>query len=133
MMEWMGHAPQKRCRERSVAAGLGALLALWYVSTLSWDLPAVQAADKTDKAVQHVVGTVAAIDQKRLVVTTFKGQTISIKLTKQVRYKDKTNPQSNLPPAVGDRVIVEAVRDKKTLTAAVVHYSPMGQPSEPSD
>lgn len=94
----------------------------------AWHPPLVQAADKTDKTVQHVVGTVAAIDQKRLVVTTFKGQTISIKLTKQVRYKDKTNPQSNLPPAVGDRVIVEAVRNNKILTAKVIHYSPMNQP-----
>ncbi|MCP9468619.1 MAG: DUF5666 domain-containing protein [Nitrospira sp.] len=116
-----------------MAGGLWALLALWCVSALSWDLPAVHAADKTDKTVQHVVGTVAAIDQKRLVVTTFKGQTISIKLTKQVRYKDKTDPQSNRPPAVGDRVIVEAVRDKKTLTAVTVHYSPTSQPAEPSD
>lgn len=126
----MGPARQKRCRERTVAGCLWALLALWCVSALSWDLPAVHAADKP---AQHVVGTVSAIDQKRLVVTTFKGQTISVKLTKQVRYKDKTNPQSNRPPAVGDRVIVEAVRDKKTLTAVTVHYSPMGQPSEPSD
>ncbi|MCP9449757.1 MAG: DUF5666 domain-containing protein [Nitrospira sp.] len=112
-----------------MAGSLRALLALWCVSALPWDLPAVHAADKP---VQHIVGTVAAIDQKRLVVTTFKGQTISIKLTKQVRYKDKTDPQSNRPPAVGDRVIVEAVRDKKTLTAVTVHYSPTSQPAEPS-
>ncbi|MCP9473420.1 MAG: hypothetical protein NNA30_11860, partial [Nitrospira sp.] len=97
MMEPMGPARQKRCRERAVAGSLRALLALWCVSALPWDLPAVHAADKP---VQHIVGTVAAIDQKRLVVTTFKGQTISIKLTKQVRYKDKTDPQSNRPPAV---------------------------------
>lgn len=129
-MESMGYARQKRSRERAVAAGLWALLALWCVAALWGDLPAVHAADKP---VQHVVGTVAAIDQKRLVVTTFKGQTISIKLTKQVRYKDKTNPQSNRPPAVGDRVIVEAVRDKKILTAVTVHYSPTSQPAEPSD
>ncbi|MCP9448290.1 MAG: DUF5666 domain-containing protein [Nitrospira sp.] len=130
MMEAMRPAQQTKRHERAVAAGLGALLTLWYVSALSQDLPAVHAADKP---VQHVVGTVAAIDHKRLVVTTFKGQTISIKLTKQVHYKDKTDPHSNRPPAVGDRVIVEAVRDKKTLTAVTVHYSPMSQPAEPSD
>ncbi|MCP9438476.1 MAG: DUF5666 domain-containing protein [Nitrospira sp.] len=87
----------------------------------------VHAADKT---IQHVVGTVTAIDHKRLVVQTFKGSTVSIKLTKQVRFKNKTDPQSNRPPVVGDRVIVEAVRDKKTLTATIVHYSPMSQLQE---
>ncbi|MCS6897060.1 MAG: DUF5666 domain-containing protein, partial [Nitrospira sp.] len=103
-----------RTQDRKAIARRAWATALWCTGALVWGVPATEAVEKT---VQHVVGTVSAIDQKRLVVTTFKGQTVSIKLTKQVRYKDKTNPQSNRPPVVGDRVIVEAVRDNKILTA----------------
>lgn len=105
-----------------------ATIGLGSLATSTWEPLDVSPAHAADRAVHHVVGTVSTIDQKRLVVTTFKGQTISIKLTNRVRYKDKTNPHSNRPPAVGDRVIVEAVRDNKTLTATVIHYSPMNQP-----
>jgi hypothetical protein len=87
-------------------------------------------AAPADKNVQHVIGTVTAIDHKHLAVTTPKGLVVSVKLTKHVRFKDKTNPQSNQPPVVGDHVIIEATKSNKVLTATVVHYSPMRQAPE---
>jgi len=72
---------------------------------------------------QHVLGTVTAIDEKHIEVRTQKGAVVSVKLTKQVLFKDKDNPRSTEPPAVGDRVIIEATKDNKVLTATVVHYS----------
>lgn len=72
---------------------------------------------------QHVLGTVTAIDEKHIVVRTPKGTAVSVKLTKQVLFKDKSNPKSTEPPAVGDRVIIEATKENKVLTATVVHYS----------
>jgi hypothetical protein len=74
----------------------------------------------------HVLGTVTAIDEKHIEVTTPKGAAVSVKLTKQTRFKAKGNPKSTEPPTVGDRVVIEATRDennKKVLTATEVHYS----------
>ena len=71
---------------------------------------------------QHVLGTVTAIDDKQIKVKTQKG-VVSVKLTKQVQFKDKDNPKSTEPPSVGDRVIIEAIKEDKTLTATVVYYS----------
>lgn len=75
---------------------------------------------------QHVLGTVTAIDEKHIEVRTPKGASVSVRLTKQVLFKDKNNPKSTDPPVVGDRVIIEATKENKTLTATVVHYSAAG-------
>lgn len=75
---------------------------------------------------QHVLGTVTAIDEGRIEVKTPTGAAVSVKLTKQTRFKAKGNPKSTEPPTVGDRVVIEATRDekdKKVLTATDVHYS----------
>jgi Domain of unknown function (DUF5666) len=74
----------------------------------------------------HVLGIVTSVDEKHIDVKTTKGQIVSVLLTKQVKYKNKNNPKSLDPPAVGDRVIIEASRDEKNkkVTATVVHYSP---------
>lgn len=81
----------------------------------------------------HVLGIVTSIDEKHIDVKTAKGQVVSVLLTKQVKYKNKNNPKSLDPPAVGDRVIIEASRDEKNkkVTATVVHYSPGSVPSPP--
>ncbi len=81
----------------------------------------------------HVLGIVTSIDEKHIDVKTAKGQVVSVLLTKQVRYKNKNNPKSLDPPAVGDRVIIEASRDEKNkkVTATVVHYSPGSSPPPP--
>jgi hypothetical protein len=73
----------------------------------------------------HVLGIVSAIDVKHIEVKTTKGPTVSVLLTRQVKFKNKGNPKSNDPPVVGDRVIIEATKDDKTkkVSATVVHYS----------
>lgn len=75
----------------------------------------------------HVLGIVTVIDTKHLEVKTAKGPIVSVLLTKQVKYKNKSDPKSLDPPAVGDRVIIEASKDEKNkkVTATVVHYSPI--------
>lgn len=77
----------------------------------------------------HVLGTVTAIDVKHIDVKTAKGPVVSVLLDKQVKFKNKKNPKSVDPPEVGDRVIIEATKDKQKVTATVVHYSPMRNPS----
>ncbi|HWC51821.1 MAG TPA: DUF5666 domain-containing protein [Nitrospira sp.] len=73
----------------------------------------------------HVLGTVVAIDAKHLEVKTQKGATVDVQITKQTRFKEKDRPKSTNLPEVGDRVVIEAVKDDKTLTATEVHFSSM--------
>ena len=72
---------------------------------------------------QHVLGTVTAIDATHLEVKTPKGQTVDVHVNKQTRFKEKGNPKGANLPAVGDRVVIEATKDNKVLTATEVHYS----------
>jgi hypothetical protein len=72
---------------------------------------------------QHVLGTVVAIDGKHLEVKTQKGTTVDVQINKQTRFKEKDRPKSTNLPEVGDRVVIEAVKDEKTLTATEVHFS----------
>jgi hypothetical protein len=98
-------------------------IALLTVTTVSW-------AHGTG---QHVLGTVTAIDAHHIEVKTQKGATVSVNLTKDTRFRQKGNPKGTQPPAVGDRVVIEATRDdgdKKVLTATEVHYS-TGKASPP--
>ena len=86
-------------------------------------LASVTHAHGTD---QHVLGTVIAIDENHMEIRTTKGETVSVQINKQTRFKAKRAPESTEPPAVGDRVVVEATKDEKdnkTLTATEVHYA----------
>ena len=74
---------------------------------------------------QHVLGTVVAIDGKHLEVKTQKGTTVEVQINKQTRFKEKDHPKSTNLPTVGDRVVIEAIKDDKTLTATEVHFSSM--------
>jgi len=93
-------------------------------------LSAAHAAPQGDTTTLHVVGIIAEIDTKHIVVKTPKGPLVSLKLTNQTQFKNKHNPQSNTPPSVDDRVIIQATKDKKTVTADVIHYSPMGRQAQ---
>jgi len=105
-------------------------LIIFALVLFGWLLTA-QAAPPTDKTTLHVVGIVAEIDTTHIVVKTPRGPLVSLQLAKQTQFKNKHNPQSNEPPSVEDRVIIQATKDKKTLTADVIHYSPMGQAPKP--
>jgi hypothetical protein len=78
---------------------------------------------------QHVLGTVVAIDEKHLEVKTQKGTTVDVQINKQTRFKEKDHPKSTNLPTVGDRVVVEAIKDDKTLTATEVHFSSIKKPA----
>ena len=81
---------------------------------------------------QHVLGTVVAIDAKHLEVKTQKGTTVDVQINKQTRFKEKDRPKSTNVPEVGDRVVIEAIKDEKTLTATEVHFSSIKKPAPPT-
>ncbi|MGE0646092.1 MAG: hypothetical protein AB7P24_20760 [Nitrospira sp.] len=106
------------------------------LTTLSYSLLLALLVPVTVVAVQatdllHVLGVVAAIDAKHIEVKTARGPVVSVLLNQQVQFKNKNNPKSVTPPEVGDRVIIEATKDKQKVTAAIVHYSSMSKPSPP--
>lgn len=73
---------------------------------------------------QHVLGTVAAIDENHIEVKTPKGGTVSVLLDKNTKFKAKRAPKLNEPPEVGDRVVIEVTKDdKKGLIATEVNYA----------
>jgi hypothetical protein len=72
---------------------------------------------------QHVLGTVTAIDANHIEVKTPKGNTVDVQLNKQTRFKEKGNPMGTNLPEVGDRVVIEATKEDKALTATEVHFS----------
>ena len=80
----------------------------------------------------HVLGTVVAIDAKHVEVKTQKGTTVEVQINKQTRFKEKDQPKSTILPQVGDRVVIEAVKDEKTLTATEVHFSSMKKAAPPT-
>ena len=88
-------------------------LALVLTSSISW----------AHGSGQHVLGTVTAIDGTHIEVKTQKGAMVSVKVTKQTRFKEKGNPASRELPVIGDRVVIEATKEAKTLTATEVNYS----------
>jgi hypothetical protein len=72
---------------------------------------------------QHVLGTVTAIDATHVEVKTQKGRTVAVQVNKQTRFKEKGNPKGANLPVVGDRVVIEATKDDKTLLATEIHFS----------
>ena len=52
-----------------------------------------------------------------------KGAIVEVQLNKQTRFKEKGNPKGTNLPAVGNRVVVEAVEDNNVLTAIEVQFS----------
>ncbi len=72
---------------------------------------------------QHVLGTVTAIDATHIEVKTQQGKMVDVKVNKQTHFKEKGNPKSTEPPAIGDRVVIEATKDNKVLRATEIHFS----------
>lgn len=104
-------------REFTMWLRLIMLLTFLFISTASF-------SQGTD---QHVLGTIMAIDATHLEIKTTKGQLVTLRLNKQTRHKDESNPKGANMPAVGDRVVVKATKSEKkgdnVLIAAEVHFS----------
>lgn len=106
------------------------LLSIFVILLVTCALSTIVLAADTDL---HVLGIVTAIDTTHIEVKTAKGPVVSVLLSKQVKFRNKSDPKSSDPPNVDDRVIIEATKDDKTkkLSATVVHYSPVKTLSPP--
>jgi hypothetical protein len=76
---------------------------------------------------QHVLGAIMAIDATLVEVKTTKGQSVNLRVDKNTRYRDESNPKGATRPAVGDRVVIMATKsDKKgdnALIATEIYFS----------
>lgn len=94
-----------------------------YRSLLACALCLISATAFAHGSGQHVLGTVTAVDATHLTIKTPKGQTVNVQVNKQTRFREKGNPKGANLPAVGDRVVIEATKTNKILTATEVHYA----------
>lgn len=71
---------------------------------------------------QHVLGTVTAVGDDRLEVKTPKGETVSVELTDQTRYRQKGDAARSLPQT-GDRVVIDIAKNGPSLIAIEVQFA----------
>lgn len=80
---------------------------------------------------QHVMGTVAAIDATHLDVKTPQGETVSVTLTDKTTFASKNTPPTPRPK-VGDRVVIDVVKDGNGLKALEMEFSTPGDKAKSS-
>jgi capsular polysaccharide biosynthesis protein len=76
-----------------------------------------------------VLGTVAALDKSHIEVTTPKGSTVTVQVTQNTRYRSKQASGANGLPKVGDRVVIEVIKDGDLLTATEVQFASPKSPA----
>ncbi|MCG3777342.1 MAG: hypothetical protein JW388_0027 [Nitrospira sp.] len=96
---------------------------MMYPSLLACALCLMAATAFAHGTKQHVLGTVTAVDAVHLTIKMPKGQTVDVRVNKQTRFKEKSNPRNTKMPSVGDRVVIDVTKDDTILTATEVHYA----------
>ena len=69
---------------------------------------------------EHVMGTVKALDDKSIVLTTKGGKEVAIKLDAGTKYDNGTTAAKAADVKVGDRVVVHAKKALDVLTAVLI-------------
>ena len=71
----------------------------------------------------HVMGTVTALTDKTVTVSTADKKNIEVLLTETTTYENGTKLATRKDLKVGDRVVIHAVKVKDALQAHVVRFS----------
>ena len=71
----------------------------------------------------HVMGTVTAVSDGRLAVQASGGETVTIQLDRQTRYRAAGTATGSGTIRVGDRVVVEVTEEATGLRADEVRYA----------
>jgi len=79
----------------------------------------------------HVMGIVTAIDATHLDVKTPQGGTVSVTLTDKTAFASKNTPPAPRPK-VGDRVVIDVVKDGNGLKALEMEFSTPGDKAKSS-
>jgi hypothetical protein len=90
------------------------------------------ASPSTGHEGQHVMGTVTGISTSQLEVKTTKGETVSVQFTDKTQFHSKDNPASNGRPKVGDRVVIDVIKDGNSLKALGMEFASPVDKSKPT-
>jgi hypothetical protein len=71
----------------------------------------------------HVMGTVTALTDSTITVTTTDKRSVEVVLTETTTYENGTKPATRKELKVGDRVVIHAVKVKDALQAHEVRFS----------
>jgi hypothetical protein len=100
---------------------------MWLRSTLILTCLFIVTPSFAHGADLHVLGAIMAIDANQVEIKTPKGQSVNVRLNKQTRYRDESNPKGANRPAVGDRVVIAATKGEKKganlLVATEIYFS----------
>jgi ribosomal protein S1 len=75
----------------------------------------------------HIMGTVADVDARHVVVKTKVGKTQSVQVNDQTTYRKGKAPATSADLKVGDRVVVHTTGKGDPLTAGEIHFSSAGK------
>jgi len=78
----------------------------------------------------YVLGTVTGSSADQLVVEARDGQSVSIRLTPETRYR-AIGATTGSTPSVGDRVVVEVTGNSNGMTASEVRFSSVAAKKTP--
>lgn len=78
---------------------------------------------------QHVMGTVSAINGSNITVTTTEGKTQTVAVTSDTKFSKADGPMALKDIKVGDHVVIHAAKKGDVLTAAEVKIGTMNMKS----
>lgn len=77
---------------------------------------------------EHIMGTVTAVSDSQLDITTQKGQAMTVRVTEKTEFRPRGKETTATRPQVGDRVVIEATGKGEDMTATEVLFaSPKGK------
>jgi Cu/Ag efflux protein CusF len=72
---------------------------------------------------KHILGQVRAVDPESLTIVTTAKETVTVRLLNTTKYMKGKQPSSVQELKVGDRVVVHAKQNGKSLEAEEVHFN----------
>lgn len=71
----------------------------------------------------HIMGTVTETTQERIVVTTPKGESVTLMIREKTIFQQDGITTNTARPAVGDRVVAEAEKEAGHLVADEIRFA----------
>lgn len=71
----------------------------------------------------HIMGTVTETTQERIVVTTPKGESVTLMIREKTIFQQDGITTNTARPAVGDRVVSEAEKEADNLVAHEIRFA----------
>lgn len=93
---------------------LGVLLVLGLIASVAY----------AHNGMEHVLGTVAAVSQNSIIVTTTDGKSQTVLLTGDTKYVKGETAVTLKDIKVGDHVVIHATKKDNQLTAATIKVGP---------